>query len=263
MKLLNALLGTSEAVTEVNVIKRGTGTSDAATPSNTNTHWAGAVMTASPPGTTFTAVGATFVVPKPSPPTSGAGTWGGSAWVGIDGYYSNPAALLQAGVSWQVTVSSSGATSYEYLAWYEWAPDGEATYPITVSAGDTINVWCESKTNITGYCTLFDVTTGVEITQDISPSSRIPGPLPGLEGLSVEWIVEDFQDDTGSDIAFANFHSVTFTNTEAIASNNATAAWDPLYPNAGNVVVQVIDQNNAVLTSTTFPGTNEIEVTYV
>ncbi|KAN0098205.1 Peptidase G1 [Hyaloscypha variabilis] len=262
MKLLTTLLGrlnehrAAQEVTEVNVIKR-------ATPSNTQTHWAGAVITASPPGTTFQAVGATFVVPKPSPPTSDAGTWGGSAWVGIDGYYSEPNALLQAGVSWQVTVSSTGAETYQYLAWYEWFPDGEFTLPITVSAGDTINVWCQTITNLTAYCTVFDVTTGVEITQPIQPESLIPGPEPPVLGLSVEWIVEDFNDDTGGMIPFANFNSVTFTNTEAIASNNATGAWDPVYPNAGNVVVQVINQNNQDLTATIFPGTNEIEVKYI
>jgi Peptidase A4 family len=104
----------SERATKVNNLERGTDTSNAAASTSTNKIWSGAVVTASPPGTTFTAVGATFVVPKPSPPTSGPGTWGGSAWVGIDGYYSNLDALLQAGVSWGVTVSDTGATTYNY-----------------------------------------------------------------------------------------------------------------------------------------------------
>ena len=246
-----------EDVTEVNVIKR-------ATPSNTQTHWAGAVMTAAPAGTSFTAVTGTFVVPKPVPPTSGAGTWGGSAWVGIDGYYSNPNALAQAGVSWNVTVDSTGATSYQYLAWYEWAPWGEFLYDMTVNAGDAINVWCQSKDPLTAYCTVFDETTGVELTQVFTPNAKSPPPYPPLIGASVEWIVEDFNEaDTGAMIPFANFHSVTFTGASAVASNNATGAYETVYPNAGNVVVQVIAQNGQVLTDTTFPGTNEVEVTYV
>jgi hypothetical protein len=89
----------SVLATKVNDSKRGTGTLDAATSTNTNDIWSGAVLTAPPAGTTFTAVGATFIVPKPSPPTSGPGTWGGSARVGIDGYYSDPTALLQAAFS--------------------------------------------------------------------------------------------------------------------------------------------------------------------
>jgi len=254
----------SEPATRVNDLKLGTGTFDAATTTNTNEIWSGAVLTAPPAGTTFTAVGATFVVPKPSPPTSGPGSWGGSAWVGIDGYYSNPNALLQSGVSWQVTVSDTDETTYEYIAWYEWIPDGEIAYAMNVTAGDTINVWCESTTNTTGYCTLEDVTTGVELTEVLSapPPLPIPGDTTNLDGLSVEWIVEDFEEPDGTSIPFANFHKVTFTNCEAIA-NNVDGAWDPLYPNADNAVVQVMDQNGVVLTSTSFPGTNEIQVTYV
>lgn len=99
-----------------NDLKRDSGTLIAARSTNTSKTWSGAVLTAPPAGTTFTAVGGTFVVPKPSPPTSGPGSWGGSAWVGIDGYWSNPYALFQAGVSWGVTVSDSGATTYDYTA---------------------------------------------------------------------------------------------------------------------------------------------------
>jgi hypothetical protein len=156
-----------------------------------------------------------------------------------------------------VTVSSTGATTYDYAAWYEWYPAGETLYDMTISAGDTITMWCESITNTTGYCALQDVTTGVELIQTLS--APIPLPIPGdmtnLEGVSVEWIVEDFEPDRTT-IPFANFHQVTFTNCEAIA-NNVAGAWGPIYPNAGNAVVQVLEQNGTVLTSTSFPGTNE------
>ena len=130
---------------------------------------------------------------------------------------------------------------------------------MTVNAGDTINVWCQSQSPTAGYCTLFDVTTGVELTQQISDPTYIPG-AGQLEGLSAEWVVEDYNDPP---IPFANFHQVTFTNCEAIANNVTTLAWDPIYPNSGNTVVQVMNQGAGPLTSTTFPGTNEIQVTYV
>ena len=234
--------------------------------SSTNAIWSGAVMTAAPAGTSFSAVSGTFVVPKPSPPTSGPGSWGGSAWVGIDGYYSNPYALLQAGVSWEVDVSSTGATTYTYLAWYEWAAlgGGQVNLPMTIHAGDTVYVTCQVKTDTSGYCTVFDKTTGQELTTDIYPPRPPPDAPPSiLNGSSVEWIVEDWQQGDGSSIPFANFHQVTFTEAQAIASNSTTGAYNVLHPNAGNSVVEVIVQNGQVLTSTSFPGTNQVQVTYV
>jgi hypothetical protein len=235
--------------------RAGTPTIAARAETTTSYNWGGAILSAPPAGTTFTAVGASFVVPKISPPISGPGTWGGGAWVGIDGY-TYDYAILQAGVNWDVTVSDTGVITTDYYAWYEWFPLTWQDYAMDVQAGDEITVWCQSNSNATGYCTITNGRTGIELTNVLSS----PAPFLVLEGVNAEWIVED-TDDNGI-VPFASFGSVTFTNCEAIA-NNVAGAWDPLYPNANNAVSMNMVQNGTVLTSVSYPGTNEVKVTYV
>lgn len=81
-----------------------------------SSNWAGAVYEAPPSGATFTAVSATFTVPTPTPTGTGSGSYSASAWVGIDGDTCG-SAILQTGVDFTATRSSSGSISYSYDAW--------------------------------------------------------------------------------------------------------------------------------------------------
>jgi hypothetical protein len=104
--------------------------------------------------------------------------------------------------------------------------------------------------------------TGIELTQALSARE----PFLAFTGQNAEWIVEDFADsypDQYGLIPFANFGSITFTNCEAIANNATTAAWDQIYPTAANTINQPLVQNGTYLTSLSFPGTNEVKVTYI
>jgi len=56
---------------------------------------------------------------------------------------------------------------------------------------------------------------------------------------------------------------VTFTNAQAIASNNATGAHQVVYPTANNVVEENIVQNGHQYTDITFPGSRQIKATYL
>lgn len=58
---------------------------------------------------TYTAVTGTFVVPTPSAPSGGSGTYSAAAWVGIDGDTCDNA-ILQTGVDFTV---DGGEVSYD------------------------------------------------------------------------------------------------------------------------------------------------------
>jgi hypothetical protein len=172
------------------------GTLDTATPTDHFVNWAGAVLTAPPSGQTFNAVTGTFVVPEPSPPTSGAGTWSVSAWVGIDGD-SYQGAMLQAGVSWEVDVDSNGDYSYQYYAWFERYPNGELLIgegDFNVTVGDSIQVIVESTSDSSGCVQFSNTAIGGRLYADLTA----PSSTAVLEDQSVEYIVEDDGD-------FANF----------------------------------------------------------
>lgn len=66
-------------------------------------NWSGVAWTSPPSGSTFKSVTGTFNLPPLSAP--GSGTYGASAWVGIDGD-SNTPALIQSGCEFDVQGSS-------------------------------------------------------------------------------------------------------------------------------------------------------------
>jgi Peptidase A4 family len=176
---------------ESNERRQGTATvAVAAAPTTTSYNWGAAILSAPPPNTSYTAVGGSFVVPKPVPPTGGPGTWGGGAWVGIDGYL-NQLAILQAGVNWEVQVSAAGVHTYTYYAWYEWFPNSWVNYTMDVTAGDKMTVWCQSNSATDGYCTMTNGRTGITLTTVASAKA----PFLTLTGQNVEWVVEDFADN--------------------------------------------------------------------
>jgi hypothetical protein len=209
-----------------------------------SSNWAGAVITSPPSGETFSFVQGQFVVPTPSLPAGSA-----AIWVGIDGdTYGN--AILQAGVD--VTVNSDGSTSYD--SWYEWYPQ----YSITIDpsqfsfgAGDTVFVSVQATDSTDGTVILQNLSTGQSTTQTVSA----PDSSSALGGQNAEWIVEDFEEN-GSQVAFTNFGSVSFTNTVAQTAQGSQLGVD------GADIIEIQDANKNVVTQVSIPSSSEVDVTY-
>ncbi|KUJ12343.1 concanavalin A-like lectin/glucanase [Mollisia scopiformis] len=219
------------------------------------TNWSGGIIQSPPSGTTFFAIDGSFVVPEPAPPVSGAGTWYGTAWVGI---YDNNA-ILQSGVDWGVTVSSSGAYSYQYNAWWEWYPNGWTDYNLVVNAGDQISVLCDAGSTSSANCLTVNQNTGDQVSQTLTA----PSSSSTLQATSAAWIVEDFS--SGGLVPFANFGTVTFTDCTAVAGVNF-ANGQNLYPNSGTATpADIVASSGSVITAVTFPEdtSNIVEVTYI
>jgi hypothetical protein len=211
-----------------------------------SSNWGGAVLTAPPSGTTFTSVSAQFTVPTPQLPAGATADSSASAWVGIDGdTYS--AAILQTGVDF--SISTAGDVSYD--AWYEWFPDYAYDFSgIDISAGDVIQVSISSSSSSAGTCVIENLTNGQQVSQDLTA----PSSDSNLGGQNAEWIVEDF-DSNGSQVPFANFGTIQFTNSAAGVSDGSTVGTD-------GADVLDIQQNNVVLTDVEIPSSSEVDVTY-
>jgi hypothetical protein len=100
-----------------------------------------------------------------------------------------------------------------------------------------------------GTTTLENVSSGVSV------SHKFSGQTDGtLCGQDAEWIVEDFESD-GAFVPFANFSSVTFTDTEAIIGGVDTN------PGKASIWNLELQSTGDVVTSTTVSDT-EVVVTY-
>ena len=212
-----------------------------------SSNWAGAVITSPPAGQTFTSVQGQFTVPKPS--TSSTGSYSASAWVGIDGdTYS--AAILQAGADFTVTKSGS-SSSYSYDLWYEWYPNYAidfSNFPVT--SGNVINVKVTATSTSTGTVVMENLTTGKTVTQSVSA----PSSSSHLGGQNAEWIVEDF-DSGGSQVAFANFGTVTFTGCVAKTASSTLSV-------SGATVIEIENSSGQVITDVSIPSSSSVKVTY-
>ncbi|EKG15813.1 Peptidase G1 eqolisin [Macrophomina phaseolina MS6] len=132
---------------------------------------------------------------------------------------------------------------------YEWYPDYAYDFSgITISAGDVIAMSVTSSSSTKGVAVIENITTGKTVTKTITSSSA-------LGGQNAEWIVEDFESN-GSLVNFADFGTVLFTNAVAKTSSGTTVG-----PSGATSID--IKQSNKVLTSVSYPGTDEVEVTYV
>lgn len=212
-------------------------------------NWAGAILTAPPAGQTFNAISATFTVPTPKPPSSGSGSWSSSAWVGINGD-TYQKAILQSGVDFTVT-SSGGRTSTSFDAWYEWYPNYAIDFSgFGVSAGDVISISITSSSSSKGKIVLKNVTTGKSVTQSVSA----PSSSSHLGGQNAEWIVEDF-DEGGSQVAFANFGTVTFTDCVARTSSETLDV-------SGATIIDIKTSAGTILTDASIPSSSEVQVVY-
>jgi hypothetical protein len=220
---------------------------------------------ASGPDGTFKSVTGTFVIPTAQvsngqvPP--GTSTFGGSAWIGIDGATSSCEALAQAGVSWLVI---NGVAYYE--AFIEWYPDGAFyigdQYNNPMHAGDTVTITIDVQTPSSASATIQNQNTGIKQTWQLSSGKT--NTL--LCQASAEWIVEDFgiaHDPIGQsgNIPFANFGSIEFSNAIATQTSGATV----IAMNAGDLfAIAVQDEANRVVTFTTLGDTqNSMRIEYI
>jgi hypothetical protein len=229
------VIGLTAAATDVN-----------ATEIEYSSNWAGAVLTSPPAGETFNYVSAQFVVPTPAVPQGGgSGKYSAAIWVGIDGdTYGN--AVWQSGID--ISVSGSQVS---LDAWYEWYPS--PSYDIqgfAVGAGDAIIITVSCSSNSEGSVTLENIGTGQYVTQ----SASAPSIDAVLGGQNVEWIVEDF-DIGGSQVLFADFGTVLFTDAEASTSSQSVGT-------DGAAIIEIKDANGNILTDVSLPSSSEVKIVY-
>lgn len=172
-------------------------------------------------------------------------------WVGIDGGTCSRA-ILQTGIDWYVT---NGVVTYD--AWYEWYPAYSNDFSgITIKGGDSIRMTVITSSTTNGGAYIDNLTTGKSVAQPLSVSAS-----QALCEQNAEWIVEDFQTCTASgtcsQVPFANFGSVTFTNA-LVAQGAALIA-----PGTASGLQTInMYQNSAVLTNCAVNG-GTVACTYV
>ncbi|KAJ9396918.1 hypothetical protein DTO282F9_6172 [Paecilomyces variotii] len=210
-----------------------------------SSNWAGAVLESPPSGQTFNGVSGVITVPTPSSPSGASGSSGASAWVGIDGdTYTN--AILQTGIDF--TVGADGSVSYD--AWYEWYPDYAHDFDgFDISSGDVISLSVNSSSSSSGTVVIENQTTGKQVSKTVSA----PDSSSTLGGQNAEWIVEDFEQGD-SQIPFANFGSVTFSNATANTGSGSVGT--------DGATILEIRRNGQVLTHTSIPSSSEVKITY-
>ncbi|KIK59735.1 hypothetical protein GYMLUDRAFT_654194 [Collybiopsis luxurians FD-317 M1] len=199
-----------------------------------SSNWAGAVLIAST--ATYQSVTGTFTVPNPQS-TGGSSEQCATAWVGIDGDTCS-SAILQTGVDFCVTGSS-----VSYDGWYEFFPAASFDFSgISFSAGDSV-------TSSAGTLTIKNNSKGQTVSKAVTSSAS-------LCQTNAEWIVEDFEECSGSScslVPFANFGSIEFTGASAATSSGSITP-------AGATIID-IEQNGEVLTSSSVSGST-VSVTY-
>lgn len=113
---------------------------------------------------------------------------------------------------------------------------------ISFNVGDTVTISVQATSTTTGVATIVNRTKGTSVTHQFTPQSR------GLAEVNAEWIVEDFQQNDGTLVPFANFGTVAFTN--AYAYSSAVGYVGP----SGGTLVDIL-QNGQILTSTSVGST--------
>ena len=117
----------------------------------------------------------TIIVPSGS---SSSGTYGVSAWIGIDGYTVQDA-MLQTGID---LVISNGVVSY--TAWYDWFPEEGDDIDIEISESDSLTIVLSTVPGTTASLVEF-VNNSTNQERLIALSSPHV-----LSGQNAEWILE-------------------------------------------------------------------------
>ena len=129
-------------------------------------------------------------------------------------------------------------------AWYEWLPAPSYDFTgITISAGDVVRLTVTASSATSGTAKIENLTNSQMVSERLTSTSP-------LCGQNAEWIVEDFSVGTSSgtsQVPFADFGTVAFTNAEATGTGTYTPSGAILFD---------IEQNNQILTSTTTSGSS-------
>ncbi|KAF8216877.1 peptidase G1, partial [Mycena galopus ATCC 62051] len=211
-----------------------------------STNWAGAVLEA-PAGVTYNAVsGDCFhCAYPPAYPAGNPAADSAAVWVGIDGYTSTQASILETGIDMTISNGHRPGNILNPMAWYEWFPDIAIDFSgITISAGAAIKVSVNATSRTTGIASIENMSTN----QTVSTPVRAPSSAAALAMVNAEWIVEDFEED-GEIVPFADFGEVQFQ-----------FPLGSLLP-SGAVLLDM-EQSGTVLTSASTTGTS-VTVTYI
>ncbi|KAE9377310.1 concanavalin A-like lectin/glucanase [Stipitochalara longipes BDJ] len=223
-------------------------------PVDGSTNWSGAAVFPAPSGT-FTSIQGQFTIPVPTLPSRSApGSYYVSIWVGIDGLGSND--VFQAGVIIETDLKSDGSTDTSYFPWYECYP-----LPLSVIDGFPANPGDEIFISLTEVSSSVGNLLFENLSQGVGAQGDVPSPTPSadLQGISVEWIVEDPSDGT-SLVPFSDFGMVVFTNCVAETStgtsvNLADSTLLSLITDSGGMIT-------SILTDETLLSDTSVEVVY-
>lgn len=116
---------------------------------------------------------------------------------------------------------------------------------IAFNVGDTVTISVQATSTTTGVATVVNRTKGTQVSHTFTTQSQ------ALSEVNAEWIVEDFQQNDGSLVPFANFGTVSFSNAYAYSSTSGYVG-----PSGGTLVD--ILQNGAILTSTSVGQTSVV-----
>ena len=102
------------------------------------------------------------------------------------------------------------------VAWYEWYPDYAYDFSgIDFSAGDSVTVTVSADSLTSGTAIIENTTTGKKVSHTFTNQNA------SLCETNAEWIVEDFESN-GSQVDFANFDKVVFSNAVATLKDGST-----------------------------------------
>lgn len=156
-------------------------------------NWAGYAAS----GKDFTSVSGSWGVPKVTP---AAATSASATWVGIGGVNSQD--LIQAGT--EADVQNGQVT---YVAWYELLPQSQQIIPLTVNAGDHLDVTINEQASGKWHIVIKDTTSDQTYQTTVNYSSS---------KSSAEWIEEAPAIGQNALVPLDNFGSVTFTGASAV-----------------------------------------------
>jgi Peptidase A4 family len=156
----------------------------------------------------------------------------------------------------ETKLTSSGRATTSYFPWYEWYP-----LPLTVisnfpvAPGNVIYVSLTEDSPSVATLLFENLSQGVGVQGNIGS----PTPSANLQGISVEWIVED-PSNGSSLVPFLGFGTVVFTNCIAGTStgasvNLADSTLLSLVTVSGSTITSVLT-NEALLSDTS------VEVVY-
>lgn len=204
-------------------------------------NWAGAVVEGE--GWTTVSGSVTAPTPKLPPGADSSSQYCATAWVGIDGD-SCQTSLLQTGVDFCVTGGQP-----DFSAWYEWIPAASTDFPdFSFNAGDTIDMSVTATGKKSGKATLTNTNTGQTVHHTFSPDEV----QSSLCQKDAEWILEDFSIIEGGQTSlapFADFGTVTFTNTKAVSGGQTSSA-------AGGQTIDMVSQSGQTMAAASIDGNN-------